>query len=141
METDEINWLKPLPAKPAGAGVVIPANIHKRWGHEKVFVNGEYHDTRNTNRYCMKELVLNGNESTSMHFHINKHETLYVIEGTLTLRFNDGNGGVGNIDLEAGSAFLVPPGFQHQLCAWNGPVRIMEASTPDSSVDSVRVTM
>lgn len=112
------------------AGIAMPQLVTKRWGHELIFINESY---------CMKELLINEGHSTSMHFHVLKHETLLVTQGVLTLRYKDGKGGDHSMDIPAGTAFVVPQGFQHKLCARQGVVKLVEASTYDQTEDSVRV--
>jgi mannose-6-phosphate isomerase-like protein (cupin superfamily) len=114
------------------AGQVQPWETFKRWGKEETYFNNEY---------CLKVITINPSESTSMHFHIEKHESLLVIKGKLTLKYNDGKGGVGEDILEPGDAFIIPPGFQHRLCAGSTGVVIVEASTYDNRKDSIRVSL
>lgn len=114
------------------AGLAMPQQVDKRWGHELIFINREY---------CMKQLTINHGHCTSMHFHVHKHETLLVVHGVLTLEYKDGKGNDHSVDIAEGNAFVVPPGFQHKLCARDGLVKLVEASTYDMSEDSVRVHM
>jgi mannose-6-phosphate isomerase-like protein (cupin superfamily) len=89
----------------------------------------------------MKRLFIKSGESSSMHFHIYKHETLLVTEGVLTLQYKDGRGGDHQVLIPQGEAFVVPPGFQHKLIATDFDVQLIEASTQDHPEDSVRVHM
>jgi D-lyxose ketol-isomerase len=123
-------------------GIIKPVLVSKRWGHEKIFVNGDAVDTKGLGSYCMKEIFISHGNCTSMHFHVNKSETLYIADGILTVLYNDGkSGSKAEIVLRKNDALQIPPGFQHQLCAWDGDVVIIEASTPDDPQDSFRVTM
>lgn len=54
-----------------------PKVVHKDWGYELWLANNEAED------YCGKILFIKKGHSTSMHYHIDKHETFYVLEGTL----------------------------------------------------------
>jgi D-lyxose ketol-isomerase len=114
------------------AGLAQPQKVMKRWGHELIYFN---------TIYCSKMLTIHGGQKTSMHFHVYKHETLTVVSGTLVLRYKDKNGGDQAARIPEGHAFVVPPGFMHQLSAELGTVILTEASTQDDPTDSVRVHM
>lgn len=130
--------------KPKHAGLTDGVFVEKRWGHERIFINGAGESTDKLNSYCMKEIFIRKNNCTSEHVHVNKHETLYVVSGILTFCYRDGEGSDPLQKLVApGQAVVVPPGLIHRLCAWDTTedVLIIEASTPDSPDDSIRVTM
>ena len=61
------------------AGKANPQKIEKWWGHELVY--------KNDPQYCIKMLHLNPDGASSRHFHVDKHETLLVVRGTLTLEY------------------------------------------------------
>lgn len=124
------------------AGQAMPKRVDKTWGYELHY--------RNDDRYCMKLLHFNGWDgssevnlddrsiSTSMHFHVLKHETLLVTRGTLTLEL------IVNKQrqihkLSEGTAWVICPGHVHRLSAIDGPVDLIEASTKDYEDDSVRI--
>lgn len=126
------------------AGQAMPKRVNKNWGYELHY--------RNDDRYCMKWLHFDGpkeenrlcprindvNNSTSMHFHVIKHETLLVISGTLTLELIVNKQQILH-RLDPGMAWVVCPGHVHRLSAVDGPVDLIEASTKDYEDDSVRV--
>lgn len=114
------------------AGLAMAELVGKRWGQEIIYINGSY---------CMKRIEIKEGHATSMHFHVHKHETLLVTEGVLTLRYKDGRGNDRLLDIKPGEAFVVPPGFQHKLCADTSDVVLIEASTYDDKEDSIRVHM
>ena len=58
---------------------IATKTVIKEWGSELWLANNKEHD------YCGKILTINPGCSTSLHFHANKHETFYVIEGELEL--------------------------------------------------------
>lgn len=118
---------------PAGerAYRVEPSHTDKWWGYEKTYHNDE--------KYCQKLLFMKSGGATSMHFHVKKHETLLVTNGTLTFSYI-WNKETTVIKLEEGEAFCVPPGFVHKLSAEDGDVSIVEASTYDSADDSIRIS-
>lgn len=122
------------------AGKANPKIVNKTWGYELHY--------RNDDKYCMKWLHFEGPEtivsetdpkySTSMHFHVLKHETLLVVNGTLTLDLIVNKVHQRHI-LNQGDAWVVCPGHVHRLSALHGPLDLIEASTKDYEDDSVRV--
>lgn len=114
------------------SGVAIPQMVTKRWGGELIYKN---------DLYCMKMLIINPNQQTSMHFHVLKEETLLVVSGILTVEFIARDGTEGKYTLKPGEALTVAPGFPHQLIAGATQVVLVEASTTDHATDSVRVGM
>ena len=114
------------------SGLAMPKRVDKRWGWEDIYIN---------DAYCMKRLYIKAGCETSMHFHVLKHETLLVSSGTLTLSYKDGRGGDHTVLLPEGEAFVVPAGLQHKLIATDTDVMLVEASTTDHDMDSVRVHM
>lgn len=125
-------------------GMAKPTVVTKRWGAEYIFINGDpVRNTDRTSTYCMKMIVIDPGYRTSMHFHVNKHESLMVIDGELTVLYKAGDGTADQVaTLKKGEVFVVPPGLQHQLiCSGEQPCIIVEASTPDDVRDSIRVHM
>lgn len=112
------------------AGKAFPFYSPKWWGHELTYIN---------DRYTMKVLHFNKEGHTSMHYHLDKHETLMVMSGVLTLEtlFNKERH---YYTLPRGVAWVVPPGYAHRLIAAHGPVDLVEASTFDSPEDSIRLS-
>jgi len=115
------------------AGLANPVRKYKRWGWELIYTNSR--------GYCMKMLYIKSGYESSMHFHVNKHETLLVTQGELLLAYKNSAGEIQEIIVPENHAWVIPPGFQHQLTACHGDVYIVEASTYDDSHDSVRVHM
>lgn len=112
-----------------GSGIVSPVRIEKRWGHECIYTNDQY---------CLKTICISALQSTSMHFHITKRETLMVQEGLLELGYIDREGIERRIKLSKGQAIHIDCGFIHQLRAITDCV-LVEASTFDEPHDSYRV--
>ncbi len=124
------------------AGQAMPKYVEKTWGYELHY--------RNDDRYCMKLLHFEGppcdckidmsdrSVSTSMHFHVLKHETLLVVRGTLTLELIINKSSQIH-KLTPGTAWVICPGHIHRLSAIDGPVDLIEASTRDYEDDSVRI--
>lgn len=111
-----------------------PKFVEKRWGHEIWFANNEEEN------YCGKELFIKQDCCTSMHFHLQKHEVFYIIEGKLRLDLiNTDEGNVNKVILNEGDKYEVEQGQPHQLIAHNGSVKLIEASTFHKNSDSYRV--
>ena len=108
--------------------------VEKDWGHEIWMANNE------TENYCGKILRINQGYKSSMHFHMEKHETFYVTEGTLQVILIDTEQGKerNNMVLE-GNTFKIDRGQPHQLIAYDGDVELIEISTFHKDEDSYRV--
>lgn len=113
------------------SGFCIPQEIKKPWGYELIY--------QNHNLYCCKILHIKKNNSCSFHLHMEKHETLYVVEGTLFIDTTHNKKEKTHI-VEKGQAFVVAPGFIHSLRAENESVTLVEASTPSYDTDSIRIS-
>ena len=113
------------------SGIIKPFKVKKRWGEERVFQNND--------KYCSKLLIIKPNQSTSMHFHIDKHETMVVIRGTLFIDYNN-NKRMETARLNEYESFVIAPGLPHKLRAGNKEVHLMEASTPSHDDDSIRIS-
>ena len=53
--------------------------VKKGWGHENIFVTND--------DYCGKILHFRNGGKSSMHFHLDKKETWYVISGKYLIKF------------------------------------------------------
>ena len=108
--------------------------VEKRWGHEIWFANNEEEN------YCGKELFIKEDCHTSMHFHLEKHEVFYILEGQLALELIDTKIGQSClIVLNKGDKYEIEQGQPHQLIAYKGSVKLIEASTFHKNSDSYRV--
>ncbi len=105
--------------------------VPKGWGHELIWATNE--------KYCGKLLKFNRNAKFSMHFHAEKDETWYVLEGKFLVKYIDtSNATTHEITLETGSVWHNPPKLPHQvICLEEGT--IIEVSTPDSVEDNYRI--
>ena len=105
--------------------------IEKGWGHELIWATNE--------KYCGKLMKFNKGSRFSMHFHKEKDESWYVLDGKfdlLTIDTTDAS--VQKSRLEAGDVWRNEPLLPHQLiCLEEGTV--IEVSTPDSVEDNYRV--
>ena len=96
--------------------------VDKPWGHELIWAL--------TDAYCGKVLFVRAGESLSLHFHREKDESWYVLDGRAMLEL--GAAGQTMLDSEivaAGSAFRFVPGTVHRVRALED-TRILEVSTP-----------
>jgi mannose-6-phosphate isomerase-like protein (cupin superfamily) len=105
--------------------------VEKGWGHENIFATNE--------KYCGKLLVFNEGSRFSMHFHAEKDETWFVLEGIFDLlTIETDTATVKKERLVAGDTKRIKPLTPHQLiCVKKGT--IIEVSTPDSVEDNYRV--
>lgn len=103
----------------------------KAWGEELII--------HNDNEYCGKILRFNTGAKFSMHFHIKKRETWYVVSGEFTLHWIEV--GVGEEHyrvLKIGDIVEIQRGDPHQLfCIKQG--EIFEVSTQHFDDDSYRI--
>ena len=107
------------------------AHHPKGWGEEIWIINND--------KYCGKLLTFNKGAKFSDHYHINKDEAWYVLEGKLELRFyNLANADRKEVTLGPGSVVHIPPSTPHQLVAHEKSV-VIEVSTPHDEADSYRI--
>lgn len=108
-----------------------PEIVEKGWGKEIIFVNHE--------EYCGKILCFEKEKKFSMHYHIRKRETWYVIKGRLQISYIDTQiGQVYQDILHVGDVINIERGVPHQLYAFEDS-EILEVSTQHYDDDSYRV--
>ena len=112
------------------SGICKPLKIKKSWGYELIY--------QNNSLYCCKKLHIYNNSSCSYHLHMEKHETLLVVSGTLYIDTTHDKTHKTYI-IKEGEAFVVAPGFIHSLRAKDSDVTLIEASTPSYDTDSIRI--
>ena len=100
--------------------------IKKPWGHELLFALAP-------KKYAGKILVIENGKRLSLQYHRRKHESLYVLSGTLTLVL-----GKKTRLARPGSAFAIPAGTVHRFESRRGRVTLVEVSTTELS-DVVRL--
>jgi len=105
------------------------AYVDKPWGNEVIFAH--------TEKYSGKILTINKGHKLSRQYHQIKDETIFVLEGTLSLELGSDEK-ITEIQLNEGHAFHIEPGVVHRLCARAGEVKLVEVSTPDLN-DVVRL--
>ena len=101
-------------------GAFTPKHIIKPWGYESVLAH--------TDKYVGKILFIEKGHRLSKQYHEIKDETLYVLEGVLTLLTNDAEYTETH---RPGISIHIPAGTIHRLEAHHGDVKILEVSTPE----------
>jgi len=103
----------------------------KKWGHELWIDNNE--------NYCGKLLVFNKGSKFSMHYHMKKIETWYVVSGELEcILINPENAEKITRHLKEGDIIKINPGQPHRLIALEDS-NVFEISTEHFEEDSYRV--
>jgi mannose-6-phosphate isomerase-like protein (cupin superfamily) len=105
--------------------------VPKGWGSELIWAT--------TDKYCGKLLKFNKDAKFSMHFHAEKDETWYVLDGQFVVKFIDTmDARTYTKELNPGDTWRNTPLKPHQLvCIAAGT--IIEVSTVDSVKDNYRV--
>jgi mannose-6-phosphate isomerase-like protein (cupin superfamily) len=108
-----------------------PHKVPKAWGYELWIHNDA--------EYCGKILHFEKGKKFSMHFHLKKKETWYVVSGIYRLKWIDtDNAAQREYVIGAGQIIEVPRGVPHQIeCLVTGDV--FEVSTEHFEDDSYRV--
>ena len=118
---------------------MVSNNVIKKWGYEIWIVNNDL--------YCGKHLHVLPTKQCSVHYHKNKTETFYVINGALKLEFST------VLDLEfwrdytpkfvvlnKGQSITLQPMTAHRFSsAFDYPCDFIEFSTHHSDDDSYRI--
>lgn len=104
----------------------------KTWGYEDWIANDPIHG------YCGKILFVAHCKRCSMHFHLKKHETFYVLEGEVRMGIIEADSTYREIDMQVGDTLIVPPGLMHQFTGLTDS-KILEVSSLHSETDSYRV--
>ena len=107
--------------------------VKRKWGYEKWI--------ENLDDYCGKVLVLEKGKKCSMHFHMNKLETMFLQAGRVDIRFRDPRNAEDYVvELHPGDSVRIPRGQQHQIIAVEDS-RLFEFSTKHEETDSYRVEL
>lgn len=105
--------------------------VEKGWGSEFIFAT--------TDKYCGKLLRFNKGAKFSMHFHAEKDETWYVLDGHFVVKYIDTkDASLQSHDLRPGDTWHNPPLLPHQVICYEAGT-LIEVSTPDSVEDNYRV--
>jgi mannose-6-phosphate isomerase len=103
--------------QPRGAG-----RVDKPWGYELRWAI--------TDRYLGKLIHVDAGQQLSLQYHVQKDETLLVLNGDLDLVLEDDTGTVRTHRLGAGMSARVRPGRRHRFRAVTD-VDICEVSSPE----------
>ena len=105
--------------------------VEKGWGSELIWATND--------KYCGKLLKFNQGARFSMHFHCEKDETWYVLNGKFIVKLIETtDASQYERELNAGDVWRNTPLLPHQIiCIEEGT--IIEVSTPDSVEDNYRV--
>ena len=107
--------------------------VSKVWGYELWLANNLEED------YCGKILHVDPGHRFSMHFHVNKHETFYILRGSCKLHTIDTETATESVlDLNEGDSVEIDRYTPHQIEALT-EVDIIEISTYHRDSDSHRV--
>jgi quercetin dioxygenase-like cupin family protein len=105
--------------------------VPKGWGHEFIFASND--------KYCGKLLKFNKDARFSMHFHSEKDETWYVLNGKFKVIYIDTKDASQHTTLlNPGDVWHNPPLFPHQVVCLEEGI-LIEVSTADSVEDNYRV--
>lgn len=84
--------------------------------------------------YCGKYMFLLDGQMCPRHSHQFKHETFFVVQGTMAVTLGDEA-----FDLAAGDTLAIEPGRIHSFAAKNGAALILELSMPCDPRDNLFV--
>ncbi len=105
----------------------------KVWGHEICLTNNQH--------YCAKLLVLDVGMQCSLHRHAEKHETFFVLQGTVGIKWGTD---LNNLKIEhksVGDPLPIYPGTWHRFWQISPEQAIMlEVSTHHSDEDVERAS-
>jgi N-acetylneuraminate synthase len=80
--------------------------------------------------YCGKFLAVFAGQTCPFHRHARKHETFFVVKGSVRMRLDEGEK-----ILSAGDRLVMPPGVGHSFTGL-GPALLLEVSLPSVLRDS-----
>lgn len=101
----------------------------KPWGQETLMHQGH--------GYAVKEITIEANQRTSLHFHNEKHEFIYVVSGAVILEIGDEKG-LTTKTITRGGRFAIPPLTWHRMSTLDEATTYVESQT-DHLLDVVRV--
>lgn len=104
--------------------------IAKLWGYEEILVD--------TPRYCGKILHFDKGFTGSLHYHRDKDETFYVMEGIVEVEFGPSTDELVHSVLFTGEVLRLPHGTWHRVSAAYGDAKLIEFSTHHDDDDVVR---
>ena len=108
---------------------------NKDWGNVIKVIDNE------DNNYSGRILNINQNQMTSTHFHCDKHKTIYVLQGTLTIEvIEPDNAELVQYNVDSEECFEIEQNVAHRLMAKDGGVTAIEVSTFHHDEDVYRVS-
>lgn len=105
--------------------------VRKIWGSEEWIVNND--------KYCGKILNLNKGFRCSVHYHKNKHETFYILEGKVLIELWDKKGNLKVKITKPKDVQTIEPNQKHRFAGLENS-KIIEFSTHHEESDSYRDT-
>jgi mannose-6-phosphate isomerase-like protein (cupin superfamily) len=99
--------------------------IEKPWGSEELI--------ELNSKYCLKKLFMKKGHRCSLQYHEKKVETIYVLEGILTIEVNKKT-----INLKPNESITISVGDVHRMSAVNSDAYYLESSTPELE-DVIRI--
>lgn len=113
---------------------LMPVIVNKPWGREVWIANNVEND------YCGKILEIKEGYGSSMHFHVEKHETFFILSGKLQVDYIDtANAVLKTVIVESGETLEIERNQPHKLIPKDGDVQIIEVSTLHKDEDSKRI--
>jgi len=103
--------------------------VEKPWGREIWVAHNSY--------YALKIIELNAGSRSSLQYHNQKHEHLYIDQGRMRATLEQPDGTLQVFEYGPGTVIEVPPGRRHRVEAIED-LRLLEVSTPQLD-DVVRV--
>ena len=103
--------------------------VQKPWGRE-IWV-------AHTDKYALKIIEFKKGSRSSLQYHTEKHENIYVDDGVLEMEWENEDGEMEILILKSGDVVENCPGRKHRVKAIED-VRLIEVSTPELD-DVVRV--
>lgn len=108
-----------------------PTIVNKGWGFEEQIINNDM--------YCSKILHFLVGTVSSLHYHIDKHETWFLANGIIKIKgINPDTAEEFELIVNTGEIIDIPRGTVHQVIAMTD-ADIFEVSTPDSRNDNYRI--
>ena len=129
---------KPEAAKYKGGVVIKNISFIKTKKRIKNKYWGKISDLFSSDNSCAKEIFMKKNTQSSMEFHINKHESYFILEGELDIGLRFGRAKQRITKLKKNNIFTMLPGTMHMRMAKKDTI-IIEMSNKDDDKDSIIV--
>ncbi len=81
--------------------------------------------------YCGKFLFVFEGQTCPMHYHRIKHETFYIVKGSVSMWIDDDQR-----VMRSGDVLVMPVGTRHRFTGLGGPALVLEVSMPSIPNDS-----